>query len=145
MAKAQGKAGRRKASRDYQVFVSHATGDKWIAKRICEQLEKAGAATFRDDRDIDGGDDIPNEIRVQINRSKEMVVLLTPLSVNREWVTLEIGAAWGRSERYRIVVVLCHEEVESIPAILKSKKAISLDDFEAYVAEVGTRVQGQMR
>lgn len=47
----------------YSVFVSHATADKWLAKTLCEKIEETGAATFRDDRDIDGGDDIPDRIR----------------------------------------------------------------------------------
>lgn len=45
-------------ARPYQVFVSHATSDKWLAKAICEKIEATGAVTFRDDRDIHGGDDI---------------------------------------------------------------------------------------
>ncbi len=61
----------------YQVFVSHATTDKWLATTLCEKIEAAGAATFRDDRDIDGGDDIPERIRSEIKRSRELVVLLT--------------------------------------------------------------------
>src|SRR5436305_2808607 len=92
----------------YQVFVSHATADKWIAKLICEKIEATGATSFRDDRDIEGGDDIPEEIRRQIKQSKEIVVLLTPASVERQWVTLEVGAAWGWSKRVRIVVLLYH-------------------------------------
>jgi hypothetical protein len=39
----------------YLVFISHATADKWIAKVFCEKIEAAGAETFRDDRDINGG------------------------------------------------------------------------------------------
>ncbi|MBC8217056.1 MAG: TIR domain-containing protein, partial [Planctomycetes bacterium] len=66
--------------------MSHATADKWVAKVICEKIDATGASTFRDDRDIDGGDDIPEEIRRQIKRSQEMVVLLTPESVGRAWV-----------------------------------------------------------
>ena len=42
----------------YLVFVSHATADKWIATVLCEKMEETGAKTFRDDRDIGGGDDI---------------------------------------------------------------------------------------
>ena len=49
--------------RPYQIFVSHATTDKWLARTICEKIEGTGATTFRDDRDISGGDDIPEEIR----------------------------------------------------------------------------------
>jgi hypothetical protein len=35
----------------YQVFLSHATTDKWLAKTLCEKIEASGATTFRDDRD----------------------------------------------------------------------------------------------
>src|SRR5882757_2502377 len=106
----------------YQVFVSHATRDKWIATTICEKIEEAGASTFRDDRDIDGGDDIPERIRLAIKRSKELVVLLTPNSVDRHWVLIEVGAAWGRGKLIRIVPILYQVEVDMMPAILQSKK-----------------------
>ena len=86
---------RARNTKDYQVFVSHATSDKWLATTLCEKIEATGAKTFRDDRDIDGGDDIPETIRIEIKRSKELVVLLTPDSADRPWVLLEVGAAWG--------------------------------------------------
>ncbi|HET6879859.1 MAG TPA: toll/interleukin-1 receptor domain-containing protein, partial [Pirellulales bacterium] len=70
----------------YQVFLSHATADKWLATTLCEKMESTGAATFRDDRDIKGGDDIPDEIRRQLKASHEVVVLLTPDSVASRWV-----------------------------------------------------------
>jgi hypothetical protein len=125
----------------YQIFVSHATADKWIARVLCEKLELAGATTFRDDRDIDGGDDIPESIRRQIKQSREIVVLLTPKSINRQWVTLEIGAAWGWSKNLRITVVLDHVDVDPIPDMLKSKKAIQLNQFDDFLEEVRKRVE----
>jgi len=143
MAKSQRKGQRpsqTKASGGYQVFVSHATADKWLAKMLCERIEQTGATTFRDDRDIDGGDDIPDRIRREIIRSKEMVVLLTPDSVSRAWVILEVGAAWGRRRGFRIVSVLCHVEVDAIPDMLASKKALSINDFDEYVKELKRRV-----
>ena len=87
-------SGKKTQSKAYQVFISHATADKWLAKVLCEKIEATGAITFRDDRDIQGGDDIPDEIRRRIKQSKEIVVLLTPQSVGRQWVILEVGAAW---------------------------------------------------
>lgn len=77
-------------SKPYQVFVSHATADRWLATTICEKIESTGATTFRDDRDIDGGADIPETIRAEIKRSRELVVLLTPNSADRPWVLLEV-------------------------------------------------------
>ncbi|HBG27259.1 MAG: hypothetical protein A2Y10_12590 [Planctomycetes bacterium GWF2_41_51] len=122
----------------YQIFVSHATADKWIAKVICNKIEEKGALTFIDDRDIHGGDDIPEEIHKQIKRSRELVVLLTPTSYNRDWVRLEVGAAWAWKKR--IVAILCHVGIDLIPEIIKSKKAISINEIDNYLNEISTRV-----
>jgi hypothetical protein len=132
-----------KAVDDYQVFVSHATEDRWIARTICEKLEHSdvGARAFRDDRDIKGGDDIPDEIRRQIKKSKEMLLLLTPKSADRKWVQHEIGAAWMCRRGYRITCVLYHVEATRIPEMLKSKKAIPLNDLDEYLTEVAERVK----
>jgi hypothetical protein len=125
----------------YQVFVSHATADKWLAKTVCEKIEATGATSFRDDRDIKGGDEIPEEIRRQIKLSKDVLVILTPESMARQWVTLEIGAAWGRSKNMRIVILMCHVAIDPIPGMLKNKKAISLNEFDTYLSELTTRVR----
>lgn len=131
-----------RGGKPYQVFVSHATADKWLARMICEKIESVGAQTFRDDRDIQGGDDIPGEIRRQIKHSKEMLVLLTPESIDRQWVTLEVGAAWGWSKQIRIIILMCHVRVDPIPEMIKNKKAISLNEFDHYTYELGQRVRG---
>ncbi len=138
MAKKKSKA----AVKPYQVFVSHATADKWLATMLCEKLEnEALVKTFRDDRDIDGGDDIPERIRTEIKRSKELVVLLTPNSAQRPWVLLEVGAAWGHSQKMRITAIMCHIDVDLIPDMLKSKKAIDIKDCDDFFAELKRRSQ----
>ena len=128
-------------SKPYQVFVSHATADKWLATTICEKIELTGATTFRDDRDIDGGADIPETIRAEIKRSRELVVLLTPDSADRPWVLLEVGAAWGWSKTMRITPIMCHVDVDPIPGMLKSKKAININECPAFLSELKTRVK----
>jgi hypothetical protein len=128
--------------RPYQVFISHATTDKWLAKVLCEKIEESGATTFRDDRDIKGGDDIPEEIRRQIKQSKEVLVLLTPESANRPWILLEIGAAWGSSRKKKISVILCHVSIDPVPEILKSQKAYTLNEFDRYLEELRGRIGG---
>jgi hypothetical protein len=134
----------RRKKKQYRIFLSHATSDKFIAKAMCQQLDAVGATTFRDDRDIDGGDDIPESIRKAITESDEFVVLLTTNSVNRPWVNLEIGAAWVWA-RLRIVVVLYNIGIDPIPAMMKSKKAIALNDFEQYVEDVASRIRAKKK
>lgn len=141
MARRPKVARRTEEIRPYQVFVSHATPDKWVARMICEKIEAIpGAATFRDDRDIQGGDDIPGVLLEQIDNSAELLVLLTPVSVARPWVLLEVGAAWHAG--LRIAPVWYHVEADKIPAILQKTKAYSLNDIDRYLAELRDRVQG---
>jgi TIR domain len=128
---------RAKTSR-YQVFVSHATQDKWLAIVLCEKIDEIGLTTFRDDRDIASGDDIPDRIRDAIEASDEMIVLLTPASVTRPWVLLEVGAAWFRG--MRITAIRQHVDIEPIPDMLKSKKVIDLNEFPQYLGELKQRV-----
>ena len=131
------------AGAEHLIFISHATTDKWIARVICDKLEAVGAKTFRDDRDIAGGDLIPEEIRKQIYRSHELLVLLTPNSVGRMWVNFELAVGWGRGKRMRIVVVLYHVDVEAIPEPVRSRKAILLNDFDQYLKEMAERLRAK--
>ncbi|MCH8806748.1 MAG: toll/interleukin-1 receptor domain-containing protein [Planctomycetes bacterium] len=123
----------RARSDDYLVFVSHATQDKWLARTFCEKIEEHGARTFRDDRDLDGGDRIPDAIRKKIIQSNELLVVLTPESVARPWVLIEVGAAWGRRRDARIIAILCHVNFDRIPDIIDAKKAYNINDFDAYL------------
>ena len=141
MAKSIRKTSRQRASKKYRVFISHATTDQWIAKVLCEKLQSVGADTFRDDRDIKGGDVIPEEIRLELKRCNELLVLLTPTSVGRTWVHLEVGAVWSRSKKVRIVSILYHATIDSIPDIIKEHKAFHLNDLDRYLVEVAERAE----
>ena len=123
------------------MFVSHATPDKWIARVMCEKVEAAGATTFRDDRDIEGGELIPREVFRQIRRSREFLVLLTPISVTRPWVLLETGSALSYG-RIRIVPVTYHVGMDAIPAMIHQVKGFALNDFDQYLGELRARVEG---
>lgn len=129
----------RKKKREYRIFISHATADKWIAKVICDKLEALGATTFRDDRDIQGGEEIPATIRGELRRADEVLVLLTPQSANRPWVQWEAATAWGFEKL--IVVIQYHVDIVMIPPMLQSRKAMPLGDFDNYLAEVGRRLE----
>jgi len=122
----------------YQVFVSHATPDKWIASAICEKIKKSGAVFFRDDKDIQGGDSIPQELRIAIRRSKEFIVLWSPETINRTWVHMEIGAAWLLKRR--ITVILCHTTMDTVPNMIKTEKAHGINDTPNYIKELRQRV-----
>lgn len=133
----QTKRGAGSARRRHLVFVSHATYDKFLAKVICERLEANGIATYRDDRDIEGGDSIPESIRMAIEQCDELAVLLTPQSIQRQWVLVEIGIAIGMGKR--IVPLLYHVATESIPECIRPNRGFDLNEIDSYLSDVVKR------
>jgi hypothetical protein len=142
LQKGRGQSRQPIAVNSHQVFISHATADKWLAVALCEKIEALGATTFRDDRDIKGGDLIPSEIFAQIKKSREFIVLLTPASVSRPWILIEVGAACLCS-RLRIIPIHYHVGIDPIPAMIHQNKGYSLNDFGQYLLELKSRLKGK--
>lgn len=128
-----------KVSHGHDVFISHASQDKWVALKICQSLESHGITYFRDDRDIKGGEVIPDEIVKAITRCSEVIVLLTPQSLNRTWVLLEVGMAIGRSKR--VVPVAYHVGFDLIPEMIQSVRGYELNDADRCVREIADRIR----
>ena len=126
-----------------QVFISHSGLDTWVAKQIQRHISAMGSATFLDEGDIYVGDDFENIILVEIRKSQELVVLLTPWSLKRPYVWLEVGAAWGLEKR---LVFVLHGVTEAElssgagnPALLKRTNVVELNDIDKYLEQLRKR------
>ena len=93
---------------------------------------------FLDEKDIRGGDAIPNAVRKSIQQCDELIVLLSPYSVERQWVLIEIGVAWGLEKR--IVPIIDKIAIEQMPDMLAQRKAIDPNRFDEYLDELEERV-----
>lgn len=65
---------------------------------------------------------------------------MTPESIHRDWIKLEIGMAEILDKR--IIPVLYHVEPENILGILRDRRSFRLDEFDDYLRDVGKRVRG---
>jgi len=72
-----------------QVFISYSRKDIKFARRLAGDLEKAGFDVWWDISDLKGGDDWVRIIPAAIEASQHFVVLLTPDSIQSEWVAKE--------------------------------------------------------
>ncbi|HEX6114515.1 MAG TPA: toll/interleukin-1 receptor domain-containing protein [Geminicoccaceae bacterium] len=126
------------------VFISHSTKDRWIARQMASIIEsrgrRYGIGTFLDERDIEGGDSIPETILAKLRDCQEFVILLSPQSVTRQWVLVELGAALGLQKH--IVPIIHNVAPTDIPDIIRLTKAHELNDFEHYLDELVRRVRG---
>ena len=126
-----------------KVFISHSSVDTWVAKQIASHIHSCGVETFLDEASTHYGDDFEQRILSAVRECEELLVLITPWSVERPYVWMEIGAFWG-SQR-RIVGVLhgitakalaAHERM---PVALKRSHLIDLNDIESYFLQLKTR------
>jgi TIR domain len=131
----------------YRVFISHGWHDRWVARQMARLVhEDSKAEPFIDIFDVKKGDRIEERIFQELPKCRELVALLTPWSVTRNWVWNEIGAAWILN--LRIVAVLYGVTLAEIEAekggraCLTSRNAVLLDDFDDYIDELAVRVKG---
>lgn len=131
-------------SKEYRIFVSHASDDLWVAERIAEKIESTGASTFLDRRDIAAGDNFKQRIREEIPRCSELIALFTPWSRTRGWVRHEIGMADGLGKR--IVCVFYKVKISDFDkdgdgrAALDDMNVIELDAFGDYLRDLRNRI-----
>jgi len=132
------------AGKTYLVFISHSEKDRWIAKQLAALIEEKcrehNIKTFLDEKDIAGGESIPESIRKNIRECSEFLVLLSRYSIDRPWVLIEIGAAWVLGKR--ITAIIDKVTPEEMPDIVTPYKALDLNSFDEYLEQLLDRVKG---
>jgi hypothetical protein len=92
------------------------------------------------------GDDFKDVIRAEVGRSDELVALFTPWSMRRNWVWVEIGAAWLNQKR--VVIVLYQVTLQDLDigggrAVLNDLNLVEINDLDRYFQEVKARAEGK--
>lgn len=76
-----------------KVFLSYTSDDTEVARRIAEALVAAGIDTWWSEWSIAPGDSLRQKIDEGLADCTHFLVLLTPQSIDRPWVKLEMDAA----------------------------------------------------
>jgi len=121
----------------YVVFISHSSSDRWIARKIAEEVEASVAQPWLDEKDLEGGDVVEEEIIRGIDACHETIVLVSPKSVKSQWVVYEIGAVRGQHKR---VTPILHYVSPDAVAPIKGMKAIDLNEFDKFLIELKRRI-----
>ncbi len=129
----------------YRVFISHGWDDRWIAKQMARLIEDVGATPFIDIFDVKKGDRIESKIQQGLGEANELVALLTPSSVKRNWVWAEIGGAWALSKRcVGVLYGLKREDIEKeyggLAVLEPTNLCVALNEFDDYLLELKPRI-----
>ena len=119
-----------------QVFISHiheeaALGD--VVKGIIEDVfDSHGIRAFlsSDMRDLPAGRKWLTEITQQLDQARVIVSLISPTSLRRPWVNIELGAGWIKELR---VIPLCHsgQSFDDLPRPFEDFTGVDLDRDDA--------------
>lgn len=81
---------------DGQVFISHSHNDADFAELLKLHLEKNGIECWMDNERLKIGQDWREEIDSGIEKSKAIIVIMSPDARKSEYVTYEWAFAWGK-------------------------------------------------
>lgn len=111
-----------------QVFISYSRKDINFARRLATDLENAGFEAWWDISDLKGGDDWVRVIPAAIAASQFFVVLLSPDSIQSEWVAKEY--TYALINRMKIVPSMIRPC--SVPFALNTINYVNFtnDDYE---------------
>lgn len=87
------------------VFISYSKHDRTIATSLKTELEKYGADIFIDYARIKAGEDFPDRLRLEIDKSDYFLYLVSNHSIESRWVQAEVEYAYN-SDKYIIPIML---------------------------------------
>ena len=124
-----------KALEFYSCFISYSTKDQEFADRLYADLQNKGVRCWFAPHDIQAGKKIHEQIDAAIRTHEKLLLILSPNSMNSEWVKTEIRKARKRerTEKKRVL----------FPVRLVSFEAIR--DWELFDADEGKDLAVEIR
>jgi hypothetical protein len=123
-----------------KIFISHSSHDRWIARKISDELIERGFETFLDEKDIKTGESIDKAIREHLNDCDELLLLLSPQSKGSYWVFMEIGGANALSKG--VATILINLGANDVPKPLDQALVRDINEIERYYDELKQKAGG---
>jgi hypothetical protein len=105
------------------IFLSHTSLDKPFVEKLANDLKRLGVRVWFDKWEIKIGESITWKIEDGVRENEFLGIVLSPESLQSEWVKSELSAAWMKQMKNRKVIVLpiLYRECE-LPLFLQDRK-----------------------
>jgi hypothetical protein len=109
------------------VFTSYSSQDRNFVQRLVRDLKDRDIPIWFDESELEPGDSIIQKIEAGIDRMEYLIVVLSPASVNSQWVQEEIRMALheGIAGRKFNVIPILKEDCK-IPGFLRDRKYVDM-------------------
>ena len=111
------------------IFLSHSTHDKELVIKFDLVLNQMGIETFRDDKSIGYGENIPSHIYKKIKKSSHFFYFISKSSLQSRWVNSEVTTAsmLEKDKDYEFIVPILIDNID-IPVSVINKKTADFRD-----------------
>jgi len=115
------------------AFLSHSSKDAATAERLALDLRANGVDVWYSHWEIRPGDSLRRKIDEGIDGASHFLVLLTPASLNSEWVQTELDAGMVNriARKCRLVPVIAGISGDQVPATLRGILWVTLDAYDS--------------
>jgi hypothetical protein len=116
----------------YDVFLSYNRQQKAWVRKLYEILCNSGLSVFFDEENIEPGANVGKAIEDALEDSKQVILVLSPSSIDSEWVSMESAMTMHTDPAAlakRLVPIMLEKvSVKDIPPALRFRNFIDLTD-----------------
>jgi TIR domain len=121
---------------EYDLFISYSSRDRGFVLKLASDLKDKGLTVWLDQWEVKPGERLRERINDAIARCNYLLVLLSPNSINSQWVRVELDSAMIRELDSKQVVVIptLFGDISDreIPPDLKGKHYLDFRDNKEY-------------
>ena len=115
------------------LFLSYSHEDREFVTKLYHDLVRAGIHVWLDDREVNVGDSLIDQIEKAMSQMRFFGVVLSPRSVQSAWVKTELNAALSRSiADAEVTIIPILRATCEIPFLLRDKYYCDLSTPEDY-------------
>ena len=125
------------------VFISHKKEDADFARHLSDYVMERGINVYFDENDpilakeYRSPGEVVNAIKKGLEKSTHMIIVLSKMTLESNWVPWEVGFASAKDKEYRLLRL--NDVFENIPEFYKVAKILNdYDDLNKYLASMKT-------
>lgn len=126
----------------YKIFIDSKRKDQDLAKDLSRRLEKAGVQVLPLEN-IEDDTDFTIRENSGLRQADELVLLLTPNSLNNKRFVFDMGIA--ASLEKPVTSVMQGVESKELPPIIRETTRISYADLESYISKLQRRARSRQK
>ena len=111
-----------------RVFVSHSEESRELAEYVSQKLRDMGIDASSDESNAPEGTELRKWLKNEIGRSDAIVTLVTPNSLESNWMQYEVGLATGLDRL--VIPVVVDVNADQLPEQIATKRSLRLDQLE---------------